>query len=239
MKSWTRTLNLDDAHTLLAMATPGRDVEGWSADCMDALPDLSHPRRRELVRILRDEYLSLDTEGHLVDDLFLHTYRHAPGVAQIDLVRTQWALTHPLPLQAVDALVGPALDSGEPDIPLDDVERFVAAHLDTPSAESRRKTRTVLLGALEGIGVLTTRGTGQHRSLRAARGRPHPVTFAWLIRRELVERGLDGMLRIEAVESSVPARLFRCGHAHASRCLDHAVARGTLWVVGDEVRAPT
>jgi len=238
VKSWTRTLNLDDAHTLLAMASPGRDVEGWSTACMAALPDLSHPRRRELVRILRDEFLTLDTEGHLVDDLFLDTYRHAPGVAQIDVVRTQWALTHPLPLVAVDTLVGPALDSGEVDIPLDDVERLVAAHLDTNSTESRRKTRTVLLGALEGIGVLITRGTGQHRSLRAARGRPHPITFAWLIRRELADRGLDGMLHVEAVESSLPARLFRCGPEHATRCLDHAVARGTLWRSGDEVRAP-
>lgn len=238
MKSWTRTLNLDDAHTLLALAEPGRAVDAWAEDCMDALPSLSHPRRRELVRMLRDDFLELDDDGRLVAGLFLHTYRKAPGVAQIDLVQAQWALTHPITLVAVKGLVEPALRIGEPDIPLDDVERLVAAHLDTASVESRRKTRTVLLGALEGLGVLVTRGTGQHRSLRAARGRPHPATFAYLVRRELTARGASGMIASEAVETSLPVRLYHCTADHASACLDWTLARGTLVRRGDEICAP-
>ncbi len=237
MKSWTRTLNLDDAHTLLAMATPGRDLEDWAEACHAELPALSMPRRRELVRMLRDGYLDLDGQGRIANGLFLHVYSASPASAQIDLVRTQWALTHPLSLIAAERLVAPALDCGEPDIPLDDVEALVAEHLATGSAESRRKTRTVLLGALEGIGVLDTSGTGQHRSLRAAHGRPHPVTFGYLTRRELAERGVDGMLATEVVETGLGIRLTLCGMGHARSCLAWNLEHGVLVQRGDEIRA--
>lgn len=235
LKSWTRTLNLDDAHTLLAIAHPGGSLSAWAEACHDHLPGLSLARRRELVRMLRDDFL--DVAGDAIEPgLFLTTYLTSPARAQVDLVHAQWALSHPLSVLAADRLVAPALELGEPDIPLDDVERLVSEHLATSSAESRRKTRTVLLGALEGVGVLQTRGTGQHRSLRAARGAPHPVTFGYLVRRELTERGADGMMRSEAVESSLPVRLTRCTGDHAEACLQAVLDAGTLIVDGDEVR---
>lgn len=238
MRSWTRTLNLDDAHTLLALAEPGLTVDEWGEACMDSLPSLSHPRRRELVRILRDAFLTVDDRHRLVADLFLRTYHRSPAIAQIEMVQVQWALTHPLSLIAVKELIAPSLRVEEPDIPLEDVEALVTRHLETSSQESRRKTRTVLLGALDGVGVLVTRGTGQHRSLRAARGAPHPATWAWLIRRDLAERGADAMLRAEALESALPSQLTCCPVEHAATCLDAAIQAGHLHVVGDEVRAP-
>lgn len=238
MKSWTRTLNLDDAHTLLALAEPGLPVETWATRCEPMLPGLSQPRQRELVRILRDEFLDVDADDRIAAGLFHTTYRPAPGVAQIDLVHAQWALSHGLSLVAVERLVAPALRAGEPDIPLDDVEALVAREIDTASPESRRKTRTVLLGALEGVGVLVTRGTGQHRSLRAARGRPHPITFGYLVHRELVSRGAEGMIASEVVESSLPVRLTLCGSAHARACLAWNLRAGRLVQRGDEIRIP-
>ncbi len=235
MKSWTRTLNLDDAHTLLALAKPGLDAEAWAQRCEPELMSLSQPRRRELVRILRDDYLELDEAGRILDALFLSTYRQAPASAQIDLVHVQWALSHPLSLVAVEKLVEPALGSGDPDIPLDLVETLVDRHVKTDSPESKRKTRTVLLGALERVGVLVTRGTGQHRSLRAARARPHPITFGYLLRRDLALRGTPTMMVSEVPDSSLASRLTLCGAAHARACLAWCVARGTLIVKGDEV----
>ncbi len=237
MKSWTRTLNLDDAHTLLALAEPGLDRDAWTAACHDALPDLSVARRRELVRLLREGFLEWSDDGAIAPGLFLSVYDRGPALGQIDLVDVQWALSHPLTLLAVEALVAPALERPDQDIPLADVEALVAEHLETDSAESLRKTRTVLLGAMEGIGTLDTRGTGQHRSLAAARGAPHPLAFGYLVLRDLRERSLDGMMRAEVTEGSLGARLTRCGEAHAERCLAWCVDHGLLVEAEDEVRA--
>lgn len=237
MKSWTRTLNLDDAHTLLALAEKGRTLASWSTACHAALPELSPPRRRELIRILRDQFLDWTQDERVADGLFLRVYSKAPASAQLDLVDVQWALSHPLTLLATEKLVAPALRRGDAKLPLPAVEAFVAQHLVTESAESLRKTRTVLLGAMEGVGTLVTRGTGQHRSLAPARGNPHPVAFAYLVLRELAERKIDGMLTAEAIGSSLPVRLTQCTEAQASACLDEASRRGWLVRDGDEVRA--
>ena len=237
MKSWTRTLNLDDAHTLLALAVPGTDQATWTKACHDALPDLSMARRRELVRLLREGFLLWRDDGSIDRGLFLRIYNDAPASGQIDLVGVQWALSHPLSLVAIEALVVPALESGHADIPLARVETLVQANLETSSAESLRKTRTVLLGALEGIGTLVTRGTGQHRSLAASRGEPHPVAFGYLVLRDLEERGVDGMMQAEVTETSLGARLTQCGESHAAKCVDWCLARGLLVEVDDEVRS--
>jgi len=237
VKSWTRTLNLDDAHTLLALAEPGTDQQAWTRACHEALPDLSVARRRELVRLLREGFLEWTPEQTIDDGLFLRVYNQAPAMGQIDLVAVQWALSHPITLQAIDALVVPALEADDPDIPLAQVEALVGEHLDTDSTESQRKTRTVLLGALEGIGTLETRGTGQHRTLRAHRGTPHPAAFGYLVLRDLAERELDGMMAAEVSDTSLGARLTQCGASHADTCLGWCVRRGLLQRVGDEVRA--
>lgn len=234
MKSWTRTLNLDDAHTLLAQAEPGLSLTDWSERCHQNLPVLSQARRRELVRMLRDGFLTVD-DGRISNGLFLRCYSDASARAQFDMVHIQWALSHGLTLLAVRSLVAPALRSGKPEIPLAAVEQLVAGAVDTRSAESLRKSRTVLLGAMEHVGVLETRGTGQHRTLRARRATPHPFAFAYLILRELTERGIDAMMEREALESSLAVQLTLCTVDHATRCLDHAVDSGWLRRDGDEV----
>lgn len=235
MKSWTRTLNLDDAHTLLAFAECGMDITTWAEACHAELPKLSLARRRELIRMLRDGFLELDDAGRITEGMFLERYRSASAVGQVDLVQFQWALSHPLSLVAAERLIAPALESGNVDIPLADVEKLVAEHLTTSSAESRRKTRTVLLGALEGIGVMETRGTGQHRTLRAVKGHPHPVSFGYLVLRDLADRELDGMMSTEVPESSLGARLTQCGVAHGHACVQWNLDRGVLVERDDEI----
>ncbi|MFK7930326.1 MAG: hypothetical protein AB8H79_19210, partial [Myxococcota bacterium] len=155
----------------------------------------------------------------------------------IDLVAAQWALSHPLSLVAVQELVEPALESGDLNIPLEQVGHLVGSHLQTDSAESLRKTRTVLLGALEGVGTLDTRGTGQHRSLAASRAEPHAIAFGYLVLRDLEERGLDGMMAAEVTETSLGVRLTQCHEKHAQACLEWCVKRGLLVEENDEVRA--
>lgn len=235
MKSWTRTLNLDDAHTLLALAEPRMKVDAWADLCYGQLPSLSMARRRELVRILRDGYLDLTPDACIANGLFLRVYAKAPAMGQIDLVQVQWALSHPLSRIAVTDLVRPALDRNHLDIPLDDVETLVGAHLNTDSGESRRKTRTVLLGALEGIGVLVTRGTGQHRALRASAAQPHPIAFGYLMLRDLVDRKATSMTVDEAIRTGLAPTFTLCGEAWAERCLQWNVDHGWLSREGDEV----
>ncbi len=239
MKSWTRTLNLDDAHTLLAEAAPGIPLDDWTAACHAALPDLSLARRRELIRLLRDGFLEWNDDGTIEEGTFLRFYGNAPATAQIDLVNTQWALSHPITLQATRQVVEAALERDDTTVTLAEVESLVAKHLDTRSAESLRKTRTVLLGALEGIGTLVTRGTGQHRQLRAARGCPHPLTFGYLAARDLSDRQLDAMMQSEVAESSLGVRLTQCTYEHAQFCTDWCLERQVLVSEGDEVRLGT
>lgn len=235
MKSWTRTLNLDDAHSLLALAEPGLTRAAWMAACHDALPHLSAARRREIVRLLRDGWLdwSDEPEPRLLDGLFLRVYATAPAAAQLDLVDVAWALSHPITLVATDALVAPRLDRADRAVPLDEVDALVAAHIETDADESRRKTRTVLLGAMEGIGTMVTRGTGQHRSLWAARGAPHPLAYGYLVLRDLEERGVAA---IDA-DTALPARLTRCDATHAAACVAWCVERGVLVADGRKLRA--
>ena len=222
---------------MLALAEPGRKKADWTAACHEALPELSVARRRELIRLLREGFLDWTADDTIDDGLFLRVYADAPATGQIDLVSVQWALSHDLTLTAVDQLVTPALESGDTVIELQQVEDLVRANLDTDSAESLRKTRTVLLGALEGIGTLATRGTGQHRSLAASRGRPHPIAFGYLVLRDLQQRGVDGMMASEVPENSLGARLTQCGVEHAHLCLRWCLDRGLLVEESDEVQA--
>lgn len=182
MRSWTRTLNLGDAHTLLAMSLPGTPEPEWTARASRALAHQSPPRRRELVRMVRESFLDWQDEA-VAPGLFLTHYLAAGAMGQVELAEVQWALTHPLPLVAVAELVEPALASDDPEVPLDRVDAFVAGKLTTRSAASLRKTRTVLIGALADVGALDTSGTGQHRALRARRGCPGAEARAYLIAR--------------------------------------------------------
>ena len=236
MKSWTRTLNFDDAHTLLAITRPGLHLDAWVERCRQHLPHLSADRQREVLRLLRDGFLELDPQEHICDGLFLRFYARAPASAQLDLVQVQWALTHPISLVAVSELVTPALDRNAPEIRLEEVEELVREHVITDSAESIRKTRTVLLNALDGVGAMITRGTGQHRSIRASRGSPHPLAFGYLVVRDLLERGAGSMMRTEAVESSLPVQLTQCPPEHAEACLAWNLSAGVLALQGDEIR---
>ncbi len=235
MKSWTRTLNLDDAHTLLALAETGSTQLAWKQACHRALPGLSVARRRELIRLVRDGFLAWTEDARVANGVFQQIYNDAPATAQMDLVDLQWALSHPITLIAVEHLVAPIVNQEETEISLNTVETLVAEHLHTNSPESLRKTRTVLLGAMEGIGTLITRGTGQHRSLRASRGTPHPIAFGYLVMRELQERGARGMMASEVPESSLGVRLTQCGESHARYCLEWCLQAGLLHLHGDEI----
>ncbi len=238
MKSWTRTLNLDDAHSLLACAEQGMTYAQWRERAAGLVDHLSVDRRRELFRILRDQFLTWSDNDTIANGLFLRFYADSSASAQIDILDLQWALSHEITLIALEELVQPALEAGNPQIPLSDLDALVARNVKSSSAESLRKTRTVLLGALEGTGTLTTRGTGQHRTLRATRGRPHPAAFAYLVHLDLQRRGTDELMASEAVESSLGSKASLCTVDWSSYCVSWAVDHGLLAVHDDTIGIP-
>jgi len=235
LKSWTRTLNLDDAHTMLALAEVGLPGTVWEDSLHAALSSISPARRKELVRILKAGFVEFDPNGRVCSAPFLDTYSTAPASAQINLLALQWALSHPLTLIASVALIAPALAANDTMLPMSVVEGLVSKFVKTDSNESLRKTRTVLLGALEGIGVLATKGTGKHRSLRATHGTPHPISFSYLLQLDLDQRQEGSMIAGEVTESSLPCRLTQCTRTHAQWCLDASIKAGRLWYAGDEI----
>ena len=71
LTSWTRTLNEEDALALLDSAHPGTEVAAWEELGDGLLPQASPIRRRELVRMVREELLD-HHEGVIVDSAWLH-----------------------------------------------------------------------------------------------------------------------------------------------------------------------
>jgi len=83
------------------------------------------------------------------------------------------------------------------------------------------------------------RGTGQHRSLQAARGSIHPLVFGYLVHRDLRERGLDAMMSMEVSETSLPVRLTCCEPAEARASLRWCLRHKVLVERDDEIGLPT
>jgi hypothetical protein len=238
VKSWTRTLNRDDAHDLLGCAEPGIAFADWRTAASPRIAHLSPDRQREIFRILRNQFLTWTEDQRIAEGLFLGRYHRLPASVQIQLLDVHWALSHPISLIAIRALLIPAVESNQLDIPLADLDALVAKHVESVSSESLRKTRTVLLGALEETGALLGRGTGQHRTLQARRTRPHPMVFSYLILRELEHRGADAMMRSEAIETSEAVQATLCPEDWAAYCVSWAVERQELRAHDDEIGLP-
>jgi hypothetical protein len=238
VKSWTRTLNLDDTHTLLALSVVGLSLDEWTASCHAALPNLSVERRRELIRIIRGEFLSWTSEKTIDQGLFIRLYHSAYAMDQIDLVHHLWAVSHPLSLAATTTFIAPLLNRNSAstvEIHLNDLDVFVAKTIRSNSKESLRKSRTVLINALESIGVLSITGTGKNRVIRAMHGAPSYIAFTFLLMRWIMDRGDDAIMTMEAIDSSLPVLLTSCDHAYANAALEWAVDNNYLSVKSDEV----
>lgn len=237
MKSWTRTLTFSDAHTLLALAEPHMTRSDWEKACYDALEHPSRARQTGLIRLVRENFLVITGDGRIDGrGLFLRLYRSTSAASQEALVRVGWALSHDITLKAVEELVVPA-KSGD-DIPLMRVDKFVKKHVDTTAPDALRKTRTILLAALSGLGCVVTKGTGRNRFINAAEGNPDPVAFAYLILRELGETNRYAMPTNDAIRTSMAAKATQCTIYNALHCIADALQAGHLVAIDDEVAMP-
>ncbi len=233
LTSWTRTLNEEDALTLLDNAQPGTSVAEWTELADRLLPQASAARRRELIRIVRDELLDTH-EDKVIASAWLRLFQDGSPHRRLGLLYGRLWRNRPLVLRALDELVHPALaradrplaprdaDLVEPEV----WDQFLRSCLrsDVPG-EAFAKTRSTVQGALRAVGVLEITGN-QIRTCRVRRGRPDPLAFAWVVARELVDRGEQS--EPWAARDAFAARLFAPRVDYAMSCLDAGVTAGVL-----------
>ena len=233
LTSWTRTLNEDDALALLDNAQPGTHVADWTELADRLLPQSSAARRRELIRIVREELL--DTrDGQVAASAWLRLFQDASPHRRRGLLYGRLWRNRPIVLRALDELVHPTLERAERplaphDSDLVDPEvwdQFVRSCLrpDVPG-EAFIKTRSTVQGALRAVGVLEI-SSNQGRMCRVRRGRPDPLAFAWVVARELVDRGEQS--EPWAARDAFAARLFAPHADYAVNCVDAGVTAGLL-----------
>lgn len=233
LTSWTRTLNEDDALTLVEAAQGGTSLADWGELADRLLPQAGAPRRRELIRMVRDELLDI-RDGAIVASAWLRLFQDGSPHRRLGLLYGRLWRNRPMVLRALDELVLPALALADrPLAPHDsDVvapeawDRLIRTSLrpDVPS-EAFAKTRSTLQGALRAVGVLEISGN-QARTCRVRHGRPDPLAFAWVVAHELRDRGesSEGW----AARESFAARLFAPRPDYATTCLDAGVDAGLL-----------
>jgi hypothetical protein len=231
--SWTRTLNEEDALTLLDSAHPGTSVGEWAELGDRLLPQAGPPRRRELIRIVREELLD-SRDGTIVGSAWLRLFQEGSPHRRLGLLYGRLWRNRPLVLRALDELVHPALERFDRPLPPPDADlieaeawdRFLRASLrvDIPH-EAFVKTRSTLHGALRDVGVLAISGN-RGRSTRVRHGRPDPLAFAWVLGRELLDRG--DVSEAWAGRDAFAARLFAPKADYAATCIDAGVTAGLL-----------
>jgi len=233
LTSWTRTLNAEDALTLLDSAHAGNSIADWEELGDRILPQASPARRRELIRIVREELLD-SQDGVVVESAWLRLLQAGSPHRRTGLLYGRLWRNRPVLLRALDTLVHPALERA--DRPLaphdsdlleaDEWDGFLRAVLraDVPH-EAFVKTRSTVQSALRDVGVLEISGN-QQRTIRVRRGRPDPLAFAWVLAREVGELGDES--ESWALRHSFAAFLFAPRSDYAATCIDAGVNAGLL-----------
>jgi hypothetical protein len=233
LTSWTRTLNEDDALTLLDSAHAGTRVADWSELGDRFLPQASPERRRELIRIVREELLD-SRDGVIVESAWLRLLQQGSPHRRLGLLYGRLWRNRPLVLRALETLVHPALELADRPLAPHDADlidggawdRFLFSVL-RPGVprEAFVKTRSTVQGALRDVGVLEISGN-RERSTRVCRGRPDPLAYSWVLARELGELGEQA--ESWAFRDAFAARLFAPRPDYAATCVDAGVTAGLL-----------
>lgn len=233
--TWTRTLNEEDAVALLDLAQAGMSLAAWQEQGHAALPQPSLPRRREQLRLVRDELL--DHDGHqILDSRFLRLFHGGSPHRRRTFFLGRLLRNRPVVHLALERLVHPALARAETPLADDDADLIPAAawddllrhHLPLDTGEPAfAKTRSTLQRALADVGVLEISGNTT-RTTRVCRGRPEPLAYSWLIAHELRSSGRSEAPEVWALHHAFPARLFAPLPEYAAVCLDTGVSEGIL-----------
>jgi hypothetical protein len=234
LPSWTRTLNAAEALALLDAAAPGQPLAAWAEAGHALLPQASLERRRELIRMVREELL--DHDGQVIlDTAFGRLLREGSPHRRHTLLWARLLARRPLVGPALDALVLPALARAAAPLAPDDADLIPAAawdawlrgvlHPEIPP-ESFKKTRSTLQAALAEVGVLRFDG-GRARHTRVRPAEPDAVGWAWALAAELSGPTVE-ISDAQALRASFPARLFGTRVEYAAACIEAGVSAGLL-----------
>lgn len=234
LPSWTRTLNEAEALTLLDHARPGMDLARWASDGHDLLPQASLPRRRELIRIVREDLLDHDGST-ILDSAYGRLLRGGSPHRRRGLLYGRLLARRPLVAPALAALIAPAL--ARSDVPLASNDADVIPGRDWDEwlysvlrpgipDEAFKKTRSTLQAALAEAGVLSIVGSTV-RTYRVRHGEPDGVAWAWLLASELASSSLE-MSDSQAVRDSFAARLFGTRPEYGASCIEAGIGEGVL-----------
>lgn len=235
LTSWTRTLNEGDALDLLAAAAPGTTVVAWESDAERELPQASRPRRREMIRIVREELLDHE-DARITDSPFLRLFHGGSPHRRLDLLYGRLLARRPLVPVALDRLVHPALVAADAPLAPANSDQIRPETWDSflrdvlrPGIpdEAFKKTRSTLQTALSRVGVLEITGNTT-RTTRVRHGDPDPLAFAWTVSAEMARNGMTEAPETWARSSSFAARLFAPRPEVAEVCIDLGVREGLL-----------
>lgn len=234
LTSWTRTLNEAEAFTLLDHARPGMPLDQWAREGHDLLPQASLARRRELIRIVREDLLDHDGAA-IVDSAFGRLFRAGSPHRRRGLLYGRVLARRPLVAPALAALVAPALARADAPLAAPDADLIPAREWDDwlygvlrPGIppEAFKKTRSTLQTALADAGVLVITGATT-RTTRVRHGEPDGVAWAWVLAAELAS-GTPETTDAEAARDSFAARLFGTRPEYAASCIDAGITEGVL-----------
>ena len=235
LTSWTRTLNEDDAQTLLDLAQPELNLDEWRELGHRLLPQANVYRRNDHLRLVCAHLMDHDGTS-VLPSRHLELFQQGSPHLRSTLLWGRYFWHQPLIHCALAQLVGPALACADRPlaphdaalIPPEAWDRALATWLrpETPDV-ARRKTLTTLQRALALTGVLAVE-THPTRTTTAQHGRPDPLGFAWLLAYELHVQGLTEVDETWALHESFAARLFATDVSYAAACVRAGIEAGLL-----------
>ena len=233
--SWTRTLNESEAMLLLDLAEPGTSLDEWAERGHDELPQAARARRQGLIR-LAQRYLLDHDDQRVLDSTYLRLFREGSARRRRDLLHGRHYLQRPWAQLAAREVIAPALVAADaPLAPLgagqilkDDWDDFIDRHLaEGTGPQARTKTRTVLIGAMEDLGVVE-RFEPRSNDVRVQHARPDGLAFGCLVALELALSGRSEAQDDLLVSRSDVALLFCLRPETARDDLERAIDAGLL-----------
>src|SRR5262245_44423063 len=103
LTSWTRTLNEEDALVLIDSAQGGTSIEEWAELGDRLLPQASAARRRELIRIVREDLLD-SRDGTIVDSAWLRLFQEGSPHRRLGLLYGRLWRNRPLVVRALERI---------------------------------------------------------------------------------------------------------------------------------------
>ena len=234
LPSWTRTLNEAEAGTLLDAARGGLRLEVWAASAHELLPQASLERRRELIRMVREDLLD-HVDGAIQETAFLRLFQAGSAHRRRSLFFGRLLARRALISPALDALITPALVAASAplapatagDIPAEAWDAWLRSRLKPDIGdEAFKKTRSTLQTAFADAGVLTITGA-RSRHTRVCHGEPDALAFTWVVVDELVQRGGEAD-DAWVLRDSFASRLFGTRVEYGMAAIEAGIAAGLL-----------